>query len=188
MGLRRYTMRMLALVLIGFVGLTLVPPTGADEESDDPKLAGGKAGGALGAAALPPPGSVVTEHALDCEHEALYGGSVVALGNHVAHAEITFDPETSIFTVYFSGADAVEPLRLRQPEMYMRVSVDFLERERVVMLVPKEDDETGEMAGDSSVYWGGTRTLTGALTLGGTIEQIAIDRRTYLAVDFSYPQ
>jgi len=135
----------------------------------------------------PLPESAVLEHDTECNHEPLFGGVLVPLGHHVAHVEITFDPETSIFTGYILDADALEPVRIKQPYFILGISVDFLDQDRAAMLVAKEDEATGERSGDTSVFWGGNLKLAGATEFGGMIDQIAIDGTTYREVVFSYP-
>lgn len=135
-----------------------------------------------------PPESLVLEHDQDCEHEPLHGGSLVPLGAHAAHVEITFDPLTATFVAYVLDAEALEPVRISQKFLMMRLTVDWLDEDRVALLAAKEDDETGEVEGDTSVFWGATRKLAGATTMACLLDQIAIAGKTYRHVEFVYPQ
>jgi hypothetical protein len=143
---------------------------------------------AAGVPAEPFPESVVLEHDAECAHEPLHGGILVPLGAHVAHVEVTFEPHSSLFTGYILDAEALAPIRIKQSFFMMRISTDFLDQDRMVLLAAKEDDETGERTGDTSVFWGGNKKLIGATVFAAMIDQIAIGGRTYREVEFTYPR
>jgi hypothetical protein len=143
---------------------------------------------AAGAALQQFPESVVLEHDAECTHAPLHGGVLVPLGAHVAHVEVTFEPHTSLFTGYILDAEALAPVRIKQSFFMMNVSTDFLDRDRMVLLAAKEDEATGEVTGDTSVFWGGNKKLIGATMFVGMIDQIAFQGHTYREVEFSYPR
>ncbi|MGH2570760.1 MAG: hypothetical protein ACRDGR_06020 [bacterium] len=136
----------------------------------------------------PVPDSVVLEHDTECTHQPLFGGILVPLGAHVAHVEVTFEPHTSLFTGYILDAEALEPVRIKQSHLLMKISTDFLDQDRMVLLAAKEDEATGERTGDTSVFWGGNKKLIGATMFAAMIDQIAIQGHTYREVEFSYPR
>ncbi len=178
-------MRLLATTLLA-LGLLASGPVAL---AQSPGAAGGASPGlSAGVPAESAPESLVLEHDQECEHEPLFDGVLVPLGAHAAHVEVTFDPETSIFTGYILDADALEPVRIGLSHFMIRITVDFLDQDRVAFLAAKEDEETGEMKGDASVFWGGNKKLIGATTFAGRIDQVTVDGKTYAGVDFSYPR
>ena len=192
-------------LLAGFVGtstwahdpaesLPQAPPPPAAAAPVTASSAAGEAATKPGAAAATSAAgaAVSTEAApsepVDCDHEGLFGGVLVPLGEEYAHVEITFDPESSIFTLYFLDGEALEPVPLRQNQMFMRITTEHLDADRVVLLAPKEDEAAGETEGHASAFWGGNQKLIGVERFAGSIDQIGVKGRVFTRTEFSYPQ
>ncbi len=113
------------------------------------------------------------------------GGLVVALGDHLAHAEITVDRPTGRITLYVMDCDA-RAIRLAQEEVLIKFRPPAPEPDFELPLLPVEDSLTGEKKGDTSAFSIRCDELERLKKFDATITQIKIKGVELKNVSFSY--
>ena len=116
-------------------------------------------------------------------HDPLYGGTLVELGDHVAHVELVLDAEAGTLTLYSLDAHAEQPVRLTDAALAVLVTLEAGETE--LSLAPQASTLTGETAGDTSVFQVTDPRLAGLGELRGRIPRL--ESRGQLFEDVAFP-
>lgn len=120
------------------------------------------------------------------DHAAPHGGTLVALGEHFAHAEMVLDADTGRVTLYILDGEAEKPVRLEQPQVDLLVIRGDAEHE--VTLAAAADPLTGEKPGDSARFEGTCLPLRGATDLLVEIKSLRVRGTAFAEVTFPFPR
>ncbi len=125
------------------------------------------------------------------EHAPPHGGTLVELGEELAHVEVVFDRDSGRLTVYLLDGHAEAPVRSTAPELAARVErLDIDGRPLTgvapvsLPLVAVASPLTGETPGDASQFSGTSEALRGHARLRGVIERVSVKGRSFEAVAF----
>jgi hypothetical protein len=116
----------------------------------------------------------------DAGHLGPRGGTLVVLGNHDAHLELEFDPNSGTLTAYAMDAAVTRTIRLAQPAIAMKLQ-RVGRRGWFEMTLDSTNDPSG------SVFRGTNARLAGAERFRGTILEVRTPRATFANVDFAWP-
>lgn len=119
-------------------------------------------------------------------HEAPHGGTLVVLGDELAHVEFVLAGESGELTAYVLDRDAKDGVRLAQPEITLKIQRGFKEFE--VKLMPVASELTGETVGDTSVYKGQHDEFKGATDFEVTIVAITVKGIEFADTAFPFPE
>jgi len=114
------------------------------------------------------------------------GGALVPLGDGVAVLEFTFDVTTGMFKMHVWDAALESPVRIRQNMAFLKVPLGN-DQDGGVMLVPIENEATGEKKGSAATFHGGLRTLIGREQFEVLLEWVMVDDQSFRLVPFSMP-
>ena len=114
-------------------------------------------------------------------HAAKFGGTLVEIGDHFAQAEIVFDNEAGLLTVYFWDGHVESPRRMKAEW----ICVTFVGEGTVsrVNLAAQADALAGETVGNSSRFEAKIG-FKGAKTLKGTITDLDFAGKKFTDVEF----
>jgi hypothetical protein len=102
---------------------------------------------------------------------------MVELGDHAAHLELVFDPQTGRLTLYVLDGEGTGPIRLNQPHVTLVVGT---ENEPVFVTLDAAGRVlTGERVGDSSEFRAVAPALVGATSLDARVETVTVRGQTY---------
>lgn len=125
------------------------------------------------------------------EHAPPHGGTLVELGEELAHVEVVFDRAAGCLTVYLLDGDAEGPVRTRQEKIAARLErLDIDGRPLpgltpvALFLAPAASALTGETAGDASQLAACDPVLRGHARLRGALERVEAKGRSFDAVAF----
>lgn len=92
-------------------------------------------------------------------HEAPHGGTLISLGDHVAHLELKLDNETGTLKIWVLDGEAEKPLRIEAKTLTLRDVTAVLDPRSSPQTPPFDltldavpNDLTGESIGDSSTF------------------------------------
>jgi len=115
-----------------------------------------------------------------------HGGALVPLGDGVAALEFTFDVTTGMFEMHVWDATLESRIGIRQNMAFLKVPLGD-GRDGGVMLIPLENEITGDRKGDCATFIGGLRTLIGREEFEVLLEWVMVDEQSFRLVPFSMP-
>lgn len=109
-------------------------------------------------------------------HAAPHGGTLIPLGDHIAHAELLLDPETGSVRLYVLSAHAENALRVEDRSLTIALeSRDGNEVETgTLTLRAVANPLTGETVGDTSEFAGQLPQLVGARRFEGRLQSLHV--------------
>ncbi|MEE8105037.1 MAG: hypothetical protein V3T86_05835 [Planctomycetota bacterium] len=116
-------------------------------------------------------------------HAAKFGGTLVEIGDHFAQAEIVFDNETGLITVYFWDGHVETPRRLKAKTIAATVTTPTGDVE--VALAAQADALAGETIGNSSRFEAEVAALKGADAVKGSFGPLDFAGKIFAEVKFS---
>jgi hypothetical protein len=121
-------------------------------------------------------------------HKAPHGGTLIELGDHVAHLELVLDAKTGKLTAYVLDSGAEKGVRLKQKDIQIKIN-DINEEDADVKLTLKAVANvlTGEKEGDSSEFTGQHEKLIGAKHFEGEIKKIKLKGEDLEDIDVDFP-
>lgn len=119
-------------------------------------------------------------------HEAPHGGTLVVLGDELAHVEFVLVSESGELTAYVLDRDAKNGIRLAQPDITLKITRGFKEFE--VKLTAQAVELTGETVGDTSTYKGQHDELKGATDFEVNMAAIQIKGIDFADTAFPFPE
>ncbi len=117
-------------------------------------------------------------------HEPQFGGTLVPLGRSHAHLEILVNPEDGQVRMWVLDAEAKELIGIGGNMILIRFEAGG--EEIPVPMFPRFDEVSVEKG--AALWASGHRKLIGHESLRGTIEGVAIGKRAYRKVEFTYPE
>lgn len=124
----------------------------------------------------------VTPSPLAHHHEPPHGGSMVVLGEEVAHLELVLDSSTGTLTAYVLDSHAQAPLRL--PGKPLRVEISGGE---TLELLPLADELTGETKEETSTFRAQSKALEGSKGFAATLPHLEVRGQTFEGIRLQYP-
>ncbi len=85
-------------------------------------------------------------------HVAPHGGTLIVLGDHVAHIELVLEPDTGQLTAYALDGHAETPVRLSTPALDLSFRFTSDEPWRAAPLLARANTLSGETVGDTSEF------------------------------------
>lgn len=128
------------------------------------------------------------DHDHDHAHQAPHGGLLIALGDHVANAEIVMDAGTGTLTLYAFDGCAENAVRIKQESIALRVVPADKRDARELTLSARSNALTGEKPGDAAEFSVRDDSLMGAAGFDGVIVKIEIKGESYSDVKFRWPK
>jgi hypothetical protein len=101
-------------------------------------------------------------------HQAPHGGTLVELGEELAHVELVFDGATGKVAAYVLDGEVERPIRLEQKEIVLKGKTVSIALQAVGSPL------TGEKPGDTSQFEGQSETLRGAKEFDAVIVRIVV--------------
>lgn len=115
-------------------------------------------------------------------HDPVYGGTLIVLGDEVAHVELVLDAEAGSLTLYSMDAHAEQAERLAMPSI--EVTVELADGPRALQLEAQASALSGETVGDTSEFRADDPALVGLADLAGTITRLETRGVTFEGVPF----
>lgn len=119
-------------------------------------------------------------------HEAPRGGTLVELGDHVAHIEFLLDQETGILRAYFLDGHAENPVQMANAAVPLEISMDG--DTFTVDLDAQLNPLTGEQPGATSEYAGQSDNLIGAERFEATLPALTVRGVEIESLTFPFPE
>lgn len=128
------------------------------------------------------------EHDHDHTHEAPRGGTLVELGDHVAHVEFLHDEAAGRLSAYFLDAHCENPVRL--PDASIAISIDVRDGNGPIALnlTPRANDLTGETVGDTSEFTLEDARIKGISAFDITLPKLTARGATFENISFPFPE
>lgn len=120
------------------------------------------------------------------EHTAPHGGTLVELGDELAHLELLLDASTGTLTAYALDGEAERAVRLAQSRIDVSV-VGRDGRSTEVALAGVANALTGETDADTSQFLAIVPALKGVTEFDGSIKAVAVRGQRFHDVAFRYP-
>ncbi|MFT5735128.1 MAG: hypothetical protein ACJAZN_001795 [Planctomycetota bacterium] len=120
-------------------------------------------------------------------HEALFGGTLVPLGDHFANIELTHDGETGAVKLFTMDAHATTSERSTTEAPVLTVTPHGAEEGFAITLAPRVSLQSGETVGDSSLFTGQSDSLKGLDHFMVKLSEITIKGETFKDVEFLHP-
>lgn len=121
------------------------------------------------------------------EHIAPHGGTLVVLGDELAHLELVLDPDTGRMTAYVLDGEATRGVPVQLSSLRIDVWPESGARFEVA-LAPVENVLTGETRGNTSQFKGRSDRLEGLLRFRGEVHQLEIKGQRFERISFRYPE
>ncbi len=121
------------------------------------------------------------------EHVAPHGGTLIALGDELAHLELVLDPETGELTAYVLDGEAQRGVAVEQPALGIDVQPGSGGR-FAVALAPVANVLTGETPGNTSQFAGRSDRLKGLRRFRGEIRRLEVKGQRFERVSFRFPE
>jgi hypothetical protein len=123
------------------------------------------------------------------EHTAPHGGTLIVLGNEVAHVELVLDAESGQLTAYVLDGEAEQAVRIARSVLPLMIEVgEAGEEASLVPLHAVENPLTGEKLDDTSEFRGQSDLLIGREFFSATLTDITVKGFNFQDVMFSFPQ
>jgi hypothetical protein len=174
----------LFIVLASCVSVVLLLAACQSRPESDAPIPSPPAGGAPSSAPAPASSAKADEH----EHKAPHGGTLVALGEELAHIELVLDPRTGTLTAYTLDGEAEQAVRLHQPSIALEVRLPSAAQPIALELAAVPNALTGETAGDTSQFAVTAASLRGVSRFEGSVAQVSIKGQTFTRVAFQFPE
>ncbi|MCC6487298.1 MAG: hypothetical protein IT364_07340 [Candidatus Hydrogenedentes bacterium] len=120
-------------------------------------------------------------------HEAPHGGTLVALGEHVAHIELVLESEEGYLTAYILDGEAENAVRVASRYIPVEISVEG-KPSQTLDLFAVSNPLTGETEGNTSEFSGQSDTLKGQSRFRGRVGKVNVRGIDFDGVAFSYPE
>jgi len=128
------------------------------------------------------------DHNHDHHHAAPHGGTMVALGDHMAHLELVLDSQNGTLTAYILDGEASNAVRLAQPAIDIRLIKDPATKQgENLVLKAVANALTGEKETDSSEFSITSDLLKGTTEFSAIIQSVTIKGQEFKGVEFKYP-
>lgn len=121
----------------------------------------------------------------DHEHVAPHGGSLVELGDELAHVELVLDPSLGRITAYVLDGEAEQPVRIAQPALVLAFDAPASLAGRRLELKPRASVLTGERPGDASEFAVADEGLRDHGQVSGRLVEIAVRGQTFRDAAFT---
>lgn len=124
----------------------------------------------------------------DHKHEAPRGGTLVELGDHVAHVEFLHDEAAGRLSAYFLDAHCENPVRL--PDASIAITIDLRDGNGAIALslTPRANDLTGETVGDTSEFTLEDARIKGISAFDITLPKLTARGATFENISFPFPE
>jgi hypothetical protein len=174
---------------------TLIFACGCESKPSLPSVAPPVLSGRQAPPAATKPADDAGEHA-DHEHAhtAPHGGTLIALGDHVAHLELVLDAATGKLSGFVLDGEAEKGVRIAQDVLMIHIEERRLkgategDRSPVkVELAAVANALTGEKPGDTSEFVATSNTLKGVERFLGFVDKITVKGQEFLRVSVTYP-
>ncbi|MCC6698510.1 MAG: hypothetical protein IT365_23005 [Candidatus Hydrogenedentes bacterium] len=120
-------------------------------------------------------------------HAAPHGGTLVALGEHVAHIELVLEPEEGYLTAYVLDGEAEHAVRIAARNISVEISIEG-KPSQTLDLFAVSNPLTGETEGDTSEFSGQSDALKGLARFSGSVGKVTVRGIDFDGVAFSYPE
>jgi hypothetical protein len=118
-------------------------------------------------------------------HHAPHAGTVVALGDEAYHVELVLEDGTGKLQAYVLDSELENFVRSSSPSITLSATVAGVARELVLSAVA--NPETGESAGDTSLFEGEADWLKNRPHFDAVLKSVAIRGGSYADVRFNFP-
>lgn len=115
------------------------------------------------------------------EHTAPHGGTLITLGDHVAHLELVWQVGEGQLTVYLLDGEAEKPLRSPQEALELKAEG------KTYRLAAVANALTGETVGDSSQFQGELEGLKGKSEWKAELEEVQLLGTPHRSVELDFP-
>lgn len=156
------------LIVVGMAACKPAPPAMPETKAPEPTV------------------SVAEEHEHEHHHAAPHGGSLIELGDHVAHIELVLVADTGTVTAYLLDGEAENALRV--PEPALAIDIVLPDGKTVALsLSGVASGLTGETVGDTSQFSGMSEALKGVSAFTGTLKQVTVKGSVLTDVPVKFP-
>lgn len=121
-------------------------------------------------------------------HVAPHGGTLVVLGDHVAHIELLLEPETGRLTAYALDGHAEAPVRLSATELDLSIRFSSDESWQAAPLAARANALSGETVGDTSEFTAELPFLKGKKRFEVRLPPITIRGVAMPAIETHFPE
>jgi hypothetical protein len=121
-------------------------------------------------------------------HEPPHGGTLVALGDHVAHVELVLNSDAGKLTLYTFDGEAETAVRIPGGAVSLQVVPEGADAPIELELIGVANSLTGETAGDTSEFTVTDDALKGLKQCAVVIPSITIRGATFNDVHFPFPE
>jgi predicted small lipoprotein YifL len=121
-------------------------------------------------------------------HEAPRGGTLVELGDHVAHIEFLLDEETGLLRAYILDGHAENPVQLADAAILLEVMPGDGVESFTLPLEAQANPLTGETPGATSEFAGQSDALIGLTQFEAALPAITVRGVTIDAFSFPFPE
>ncbi len=119
-------------------------------------------------------------------HEAPHGGTLIALGDHVAHIELVVDAAAGSMTAYVLDGEAANPVRVSAPELEIAVQPETGDPFSV-RLEAYANVLTGETVGETSEFRGQSDNLKQLDRFRGSMPVLTVRGVEFRDIHFRFP-
>ncbi len=121
-------------------------------------------------------------------HTAPHGGTLIAFGDESAHLELVLDASNGQLTGYVLDGEAVNAIRVQQPEIRLQISGGDVSSSQTLSLKPVESPLTGEKAGNTSQFEATSAALKGKKKFTVVVEDITIKGQNFKQTKSAFPE
>jgi hypothetical protein len=118
------------------------------------------------------------------EHHAPHGGTLVELGEGLAHIELVLDRDAGTLTAYVLDGEAEDATRIQQATLDVVVEAPPTLAGHPLPLLARANVLTGETVGDSSEFVATSDALKEAASLKGRVSRIIVKGAIFENVPF----
>ncbi|GMV93307.1 MAG: hypothetical protein AMXMBFR82_30850 [Candidatus Hydrogenedentota bacterium] len=119
-------------------------------------------------------------------HDAPHGGTLIALGDHVAHMELVVDAAAGSVTAYVLDGEAENAVRVSAPELEVVVQPESGDPFSV-RLEAYANVLTGETVGETSEFRGQSDKLKQLVRFRGSIPYLTVRGVEFRDIHFRFP-
>jgi len=121
-------------------------------------------------------------------HEAPRGGTLVELGDHVAHIEFLLDADIGLLRAYILDGHAEHPVPLAEPSLLLEITPEEGTESFSLALEAQANPLTGEAPGSTSEFAGQSDALIGAERFEATLPALEVRGVAIDALTFPFPE
>jgi hypothetical protein len=122
------------------------------------------------------------------EHHAPHKGTLVELGEELAHLELVLNAQTGTLTVYVLDGEAEQSVRIAQPAIELALRLPGSPKDLVLTLPAVANPLTGEAVGQTSQFQLQHAALKGAPRFSGTVRSVTARGTPFQNVAFRFPE